>query len=311
MALGARADATGWVAGCCCCRPGYCAGGRAAGRRGSRWSGAWRGARRELVTSRRPVRSCAAHPGCRRRTPSRRRRLPAGDLWAPAPPVDGRVHDAVHGAAVRGAGTRSTHRARRRCWRWGTWRGTMAGRAAAGGRGRAHGRVGGPAPVRPGHGVLTLLLLVTSPFLLLMAGAFLSHVPALFFAVVALYAATRYAETPSWRWMALLALGLGLTFLTREIVAVFYGSTRGAGGARVGARAARARCLAATCWWMGCCWSARSGLYLGYNAALTGDAVPAAAPAVQPARRLRLRHGDRASTASTRSPRAWSTPRNS
>ena len=71
--------------------------------------------------------------------------------------------------------------------------------------------------------LFTLLLLATSPFLLLVAGSFLSHVPALFFAVLALYAATRYAERPGWWWMAVIGVGLGLAFLTREIVAAFYG----------------------------------------------------------------------------------------
>src|SRR5690606_30993716 len=77
----------------------------------------------------------------------------------------------------------------------------------------------------PGTALLVLLLLVVSPFLLLTTGTFLSHVPALFFASVSLYAATRYAERPAVRWAALGAAGLGLAFLTREIVSLLFGLT--------------------------------------------------------------------------------------
>lgn len=71
--------------------------------------------------------------------------------------------------------------------------------------------------------LLTLLLLISSPFLILQSGLFLSHVPALFFGTVVLYAATRYAERPAPGWAALIGAGLGLLLLTREIVAALYG----------------------------------------------------------------------------------------
>lgn len=119
--------------------------------------------------------------------------------------------------------------------------------------------------------LLTLVLLATSPFLLLVAGAFLSHVPALCFAALAMYAATRYAETPSMRWAALMAAGLGLAFLTREIVAIFYGlSVVLAGFVRGVDRrgwAALKDALAGAAPLLIAQW-----LYLGYNAALTGSA---------------------------------------
>jgi 4-amino-4-deoxy-L-arabinose transferase-like glycosyltransferase len=118
--------------------------------------------------------------------------------------------------------------------------------------------------------VLTLLLLAMSPFLLLVAGAYLSHVPALFFASVVLVAATRYAEAPSRRWMVLLALGLGLTFLTREIVAVFYGLSVALVGFGWGLHR-RGRAAVADAVVGGLILVGALGLYLGYNAALTGS----------------------------------------
>jgi 4-amino-4-deoxy-L-arabinose transferase-like glycosyltransferase len=121
-----------------------------------------------------------------------------------------------------------------------------------------------------GTALLVLLLLVTSPFLLLTANSFLSHVPALFFACIALYAATRYAERPSLGWAATIALGLGLAFLTREIVSILYGLTVVLTGLGYGARQ-RGRAIVGDIVVMGVILLAAVGLYLGYNAALTGE----------------------------------------
>jgi hypothetical protein len=122
----------------------------------------------------------------------------------------------------------------------------------------------------PGTALLVLLLLVTSAFLLLTAGSFLSHVPALFFAVTALYAVTRYAERPSTGWAALVAVGLGLTLLTREIVVIPYGVTCLAAGLALGAPK-RGRAIILDALVAGAIVLGAVGLYLAYNAALTGD----------------------------------------
>jgi hypothetical protein len=118
--------------------------------------------------------------------------------------------------------------------------------------------------------LLTLLLLATSPFLLLVAGAFLSHVPALFFGTLALYGATRYADRPALRWMVLMALGLGLAFLTREIVAAFYGVTVVLTGLFRGLDR-RGRAIVLDVLVGGLIVAGAFGLYLGYNAVMTGS----------------------------------------
>jgi 4-amino-4-deoxy-L-arabinose transferase-like glycosyltransferase len=76
-----------------------------------------------------------------------------------------------------------------------------------------------------GTAVLVVVMLVTSPFLLLTAGSYLSHVPALFFCALAMFAITYYADRPSAGWAGLAGLGLGLAFLTREIVPILFGSS--------------------------------------------------------------------------------------
>jgi hypothetical protein len=122
----------------------------------------------------------------------------------------------------------------------------------------------------PGTALLVLILLVSSPFLLLTAGSFLSHVPALFFASVALYAVTRYAERPSAGWAALVAAGLGLAFLTREIVSILYGVTIVLAGLGRGAPL-RGRAIVLDVLVMALIGGAALGLYLAYNVALTGE----------------------------------------
>ena len=122
----------------------------------------------------------------------------------------------------------------------------------------------------PGTALLVLGLLVTSPFLLLNAGAFLSHVPALCFASVALYAGTRYAEQPSVRWAALVATGLGAALLTREIVIIPYGVVIAGVGLAWGGPL-RGRAIVLDVLVAAAIFGASVGLYLGYNAAITGD----------------------------------------
>ncbi len=73
-------------------------------------------------------------------------------------------------------------------------------------------------------GLLAAALIATSPFLALQAGSFLSHVPAMCFAALCVYAATRYLERPQLRWALLGAGALGAIILTREIAAVLIGA---------------------------------------------------------------------------------------
>jgi hypothetical protein len=122
----------------------------------------------------------------------------------------------------------------------------------------------------PGTALIVLALLVSSPFMLLMAGSFMSHAPALFFASVALYAATRYAERPSVRWAATIAAGLGLGLLTREIVSVLYGLTLILAGLATGSQM-RGRRIVLDFLVMATIGGAAVALYLAYNAAVTGD----------------------------------------
>jgi hypothetical protein len=122
----------------------------------------------------------------------------------------------------------------------------------------------------PGTALLVLALFATSPFLLLNASAYLSHVPALFFGCLAMYAATRYEAQPSVRWAALGAAGLGLALLTREIVAVLYGVTIVLGGL-LGGGWARGRRVLLDLLVMAAIVGASAGMYLGYNALLTGE----------------------------------------
>lgn len=122
----------------------------------------------------------------------------------------------------------------------------------------------------PGTALLVLVLLVTSPFLLLTAGSYLSHVPALFFASVALYAAARYAKRPGVGWAALAAAGLALASLTREMVGVLFGLTVVLAGLMHGAPR-RGHAIVLDVLAMAGVAGAAVGLYLAYNAALTGD----------------------------------------
>jgi hypothetical protein len=121
-----------------------------------------------------------------------------------------------------------------------------------------------------GTALLALLLLVTSPFVLLTAGSFLSHVPAACFASLALYALTRYVERPSAGWVAVMAIGLGLTFLTREIVTVLYGAIIGGAGLALAAPK-RGRALLLDLLIGGLIVAIAIGTYLAYNAAITGN----------------------------------------
>lgn len=122
----------------------------------------------------------------------------------------------------------------------------------------------------PGTALLVLALLVTSPFLLLNAGSFLSHVPALLFAMVAMYAVTRYADRPSARWAALTGLGLALTLLTREMVPILYGATLILTGI-VQAAPKRGRTVLLDMLIVGLVFAGGALTYLAFNAAVTGS----------------------------------------
>lgn len=120
-------------------------------------------------------------------------------------------------------------------------------------------------------GLIAAALLAASPFLYLMAAAFLSHLPAACFGMVFIYAATRYLERPATRWAVAGAAGIGAAFLTREMAAVAYAAPVMAYLAlaltRRGGRPWRLPGLPAA----GICLAALAAGYLGYNWALTGS----------------------------------------
>jgi hypothetical protein len=122
----------------------------------------------------------------------------------------------------------------------------------------------------PGTALLVVLLTATSPFLLLIAGSFLSHVPALFCVGIALYAATRYVEQPRARTLGVVAAALGAALLTRELVGVLYGFALlfplAWHGVLARGHKFRTDLLVA-----GGISLAAVVLYLGYNAAVTGN----------------------------------------
>lgn len=70
--------------------------------------------------------------------------------------------------------------------------------------------------------LLAALLMATSPFLGLLAGSYMSHVPTMFFASLFLYSATRYLQRPATRWAAAASIAMGATFLCRESVALLW-----------------------------------------------------------------------------------------
>lgn len=72
-------------------------------------------------------------------------------------------------------------------------------------------------------GLLAAALMASSPFLALQAGSFMSHVPAMFFIVLFLYATTRCLKSPSRKWLVFATTALGVAFLTRESAALLYG----------------------------------------------------------------------------------------
>jgi hypothetical protein len=92
----------------------------------------------------------------------------------------------------------------------------------------------------------------------------------MFFACVALYGVTRYAERPSVGWAALTATGLGLGLLTREIVPILYGLTLVLSGLVSGAWL-RGRMILLDLGVMLWIVLAAVAIYLGYNAAVTGE----------------------------------------
>ncbi len=118
--------------------------------------------------------------------------------------------------------------------------------------------------------LLGTTLMASSPFLLLQAGTFLSHVPAMFFVTLFIYAATRYLEAPAMRWVIMGAAALGVTFLTREIAAVLVGLPVGLTCAACALRQPLERRIRHAAAAAGCVLAAGL-LYLFYDAALTGS----------------------------------------
>ena len=115
--------------------------------------------------------------------------------------------------------------------------------------------------------MLVLGLLVTSPFLLLSSGAFLGHVPALF-ASVAFYAGVRYAERAGAR------LGGARRDGPRGSARPARSSSRTAWSSRRSAWCGAVRCgpaIVLDVLVVAVIFGASVGLYLGYNAAVTGD----------------------------------------
>lgn len=118
--------------------------------------------------------------------------------------------------------------------------------------------------------LLATVLMASSPFLHLMSGSFLSHVPALFFATCFLYCTTRCMETPTRAWLWGMGLSLGGILLCREVAALLFGLPVGGYLAFAARRQGRGlRSLA----------SGAAGLaivalvYLLYDWALTGNPI--------------------------------------
>lgn len=74
-----------------------------------------------------------------------------------------------------------------------------------------------------GAAMITVLLAALSPFLLLQSAAFLSHVPAMTAATLALFAYERWLRAYRTRWALVGGIALGAALLCREISAVIYG----------------------------------------------------------------------------------------
>lgn len=105
-------------------------------------------------------------------------------------------------------------------------------------------------PAQPGVGRLGGLLMVASPFLVFIGGGYLSHVPAVAFGALALYAALR-ARDGGWEWAVLTGLAAGAMVATRPwtglVMAVLFpaalwlgGAVKGGGWSWFAARAAGA-----------------------------------------------------------------------
>ena len=151
-----------------------------------------------------------------------------------------------------------------------------------------------------GTALLVLLLLVTSPFLLLTAGSFLSHVPGSSSRASRCTPHVRYAERPALGWAALAGRASGQASDPRDRR---HPVRRGhlARSAWWGVRCGRAIVLDVLV--VAAIFGASVGLYLGYNAAVTGD--PFLLPRHSSTARMCWDSGrGSASMGSTRSPRA-------
>ncbi len=118
--------------------------------------------------------------------------------------------------------------------------------------------------------VVTLALLAVCPFFWLLGAGFMSHVPALFFASLLLWAAARGEAAPGRAWPAAAAGGaLGALFLCRPLTAAALGAGLSpflAGWLLEKGTGSRARRLAA----FAAPAVALAALYLAHNAATTG-----------------------------------------
>ena len=125
--------------------------------------------------------------------------------------------------------------------------------------------------------LMAAILMASSPFLHLQSGTYMSHVPGMFWAAVLLYGATRYRERPAIDWATMVAVALGMLFLTREMSAILYALVLGpvllrrVYGAWWEKTRSPRRLLGDAVLVLGCL-AIFAGAYLAYNQTLTGSA---------------------------------------
>ena len=126
--------------------------------------------------------------------------------------------------------------------------------------------------------LLAAALMASSPFLHLQAGSFMSHVPGMFWGLLAFLAAVRYCEQRSLRWALTGATALGWLFLTRELSAIVYAATVGGyvawrNGVTIWRIPGERRRFVADAAGAGLCLALCALAYLSYNWALTGSST--------------------------------------
>ncbi|MGI8912541.1 MAG: LamG-like jellyroll fold domain-containing protein [Chloroflexota bacterium] len=131
------------------------------------------------------------------------------------------------------------------------------------------------AMVRRQYGVTTALvaavLMASSPFLQLQAGAFMSHVPTMFYGTCLIYALTRYAGQPARRWVLLGAAAVGAILLTRELSFLLYGAIGAATFLLIWRRCTPTRAILPDLLLAAGCLAGFTLVYLAWNTALTGS----------------------------------------